>query len=187
MTIVRARDPLPRRALALMQEIGQRLPARSADARLGVRTRLDMLLVLLHERLLTLPGHTRRPVDRRPVLADVKAALELAANEHARPIAVADAARAVAMSVSRFSRAFRRATGKSFVAYLNGVRVARAQELLEESEIPVAQIAYEVGFSNQSYFGLMFRRDVGMTPGRYRQLARGEGTARREALGGRPG
>lgn len=84
------------------------------------------------------------------------------------------------MSVSRFSRIVQRATGKSFI-------IARAQKLLEESEIPVAQIAYEVGFASQSYFGLMFRREAGMTPGRYRDLVRAGETAQASSVSATPG
>lgn len=51
--------------------------------------------------------------------------------------------------------------------YITGIRVARAQLLLAE-DIPLSHIAEQCGFSQDSAFIYMFRRETGMTPGEYR-------------------
>src|SRR5262249_11029324 len=79
------------------------------------------------------------------------------------------------MSESHFMSFFKRATGQSFMAYLNHCRIERAQALLVMTDKSVSDISQEMGFCDQSYFGTVFRRLVGTTPARYRAKSR-EGT-----------
>lgn len=65
-------------------------------------------------------------------------------------------------------RVFRRATGITPHAYLESVRIRRAQRLLEAGETP-ATAAYLTGFSSQSHFTARFRRTIGVTPALYRK------------------
>jgi len=83
-------------------------------------------------------------------------------------ISPADAAKTVHMSPSHFRRAFKQLTGQSFVLYLNHFRIAKAQELLRSTNKSIADVGIEVGFCDQSYFGLTFRRHTQMTPMQYR-------------------
>ena len=68
--------------------------------------------------------------------------------------------------IARTFRAYRGFTIGSFVRQL---RVARACTLLGELNQPLAQLAVDLGFSDQSQFTRTFRRATGVTPGRYRQ------------------
>jgi AraC-like DNA-binding protein len=63
-------------------------------------------------------------------------------------------------------RVFRRATGITPHAYLESVRIRRAQRLLECGK-PPADVAFATGFSSQSHFTERFRRTLGVTPARY--------------------
>lgn len=65
-------------------------------------------------------------------------------------------------------RVFRRATGIPPHAYLESIRIRRAQCLIERGE-PLVSIAYATGFSSQSHFTERFRRIIGVSPGQYRQ------------------
>jgi AraC-like DNA-binding protein len=47
--------------------------------------------------------------------------------------------------------------------YLNHYRIERAQALLANTDDSMASISQEMGFCNQSYFGAVFRRVIGMT------------------------
>ena len=82
---------------------------------------------------------------------------------------VQDAARVCAMSCSHFMKFFKMTVGQTFCAYLTSFRIARAQHMLLNNEIPIAEISQLVGFCSQSYFGEVFRSIVGMTPRVYRQ------------------
>jgi AraC-like DNA-binding protein len=66
-------------------------------------------------------------------------------------------------------RFFRQVSGQKFGAYLAEYRVARAQAMLDSSDLSITEVAHAAGFCDQSYFGLVFRRLTGMTPGEYRQ------------------
>ena len=75
-------------------------------------------------------------------------------------------------NVSRFhfARLFRRSTGASAIAWLEQARMRRAQELIRQGRLPLAQVAALVGYADQSYFTRRFRLAVGVTPARYARL-----------------
>jgi AraC-like DNA-binding protein len=58
-------------------------------------------------------------------------------------------------------------TGQPFIAHLNQFRIAKAQFLLAATDRSIADIGHEVGFCNQSYFGLVFRRVTHLSPREY--------------------
>jgi len=64
---------------------------------------------------------------------------------------------------------FKRATGQSFVPYLTQYRITKAKTFLESTDKPISDISQEVAFCSQSYFGMVFRKLVGMTPLAYRR------------------
>lgn len=74
-------------------------------------------------------------------------------------------------STFHFTRLFKTATGRSPHRYVIEARIARARELLKDSSIPTAEIAYKTGFSSQSHFTTAFRKRVGVTPRVFRILA----------------
>lgn len=70
------------------------------------------------------------------------------------------------------ARAFRRHFHISPSEYMSRCRISRARELLVSSRLPLAEIAMEVGFSDQSHLTNAFKRETAMTPAAYRQLRR---------------
>jgi transcriptional regulator GlxA family with amidase domain len=67
-----------------------------------------------------------------------------------------------------FKRRFAQATGMSPLEYVHHVRLEEAKQLLESGDTPVEAVALDVGYSDSSFFGRLFRRKVGMTPAQYR-------------------
>jgi transcriptional regulator GlxA family with amidase domain len=67
------------------------------------------------------------------------------------------------------SRLFREHSGESFQAYLQRLRLEKAEELLRESRLPVASISRRVGYRDVSRFGQHFRHRFGASPSRYRR------------------
>ena len=88
-----------------------------------------------------------------------------------QPQALADLARELGMSASRFSRFFRHATGNNFTDFVNRIRINRASQLLMESDRMISQICYEVGFNNIANFNRRFLEIRGMTPSEFRRQA----------------
>ncbi len=76
------------------------------------------------------------------------------------------------MSVFRFARLFKLATGIPPHQYVLRRRIERAKSMLRTAVATVADVALQCGFASQSHFTDAFHRAVGTTPGRFREAAR---------------
>lgn len=70
----------------------------------------------------------------------------------------------VGISERQLQRKLKAVTNKSPVQLIASVRLHRAKELLLENRFTIAEIAYETGFSNPSYFSKSFKKEFGATP-----------------------
>lgn len=86
---------------------------------------------------------------------------------------VADLAALADLSPSRYSELFRRCTGRSPKEYLMRLRIHRAAQLLDTTDLSVQAVALEVGFSDPLHFSRAFRRVHELSPRKYRER-RGE-------------
>lgn len=170
--IIQAETDVPRQVFDMMLRIRSELPASSPRARLALKTYLKMLLILLVNQYAPYAGtveifqRQQRALDRlRPLFCYL-------GENCGNPIQVREAARVCGMSESHFMSFFKRVTGLSFVAYFNHYRVERGQALLAQTDESIASISQQVGFCDQSYFGTVFRKIVGMTPADYRRRIR---------------
>jgi AraC family transcriptional regulator len=84
-------------------------------------------------------------------------------------ISLAELAKITRLSQSQFARAFRDSTGLPPYRYILRSRIRRAEQLLATTRVPIAAIATEVGFADQSHFTKAFHRFAGATPKRWRQ------------------
>lgn len=75
------------------------------------------------------------------------------------------------LSPWHFARCFRAATGWPPHAYVTHQRLERAKRLLRDGRHGLSAVALDCGFASQSHFTVAFRRETGVTPGRWRQLA----------------
>ena len=83
-------------------------------------------------------------------------------------ITLSDAAKMVNMSDSAFSHFFKKQTGISFITYVNNLRVAKACDLLANTNLSASEICYDCGFNNKSNFIRLFSKRKNMTPIEYR-------------------
>lgn len=83
-------------------------------------------------------------------------------------LSLATLAAVAGLSASHFARRFKAALGEAPHRYVLARRVNGAKRLLLESDLPLAEIAAETGFSSQAHLTGIFGRTVGMTPGAYR-------------------
>ncbi len=85
-----------------------------------------------------------------------------------RNLCLDELARCTGLSRAAFTRGFRQATGLSAHQALNLRRIEVAKKLLAETDLDLAFIAQETGWSSQSHFTASFRNAVGCTPARFR-------------------
>jgi PAS domain S-box-containing protein len=103
-----------------------------------------------------------------PRIAGIGAAVARIRREFSGPVRIAALARASGLSADSFERRFRKALGLTAREFLLRVRVEEAARLLRETAEPLASIASECGFYDQSAFTRLFRATTGLTPSVYR-------------------
>lgn len=86
-----------------------------------------------------------------------------------REITLEELLRLTGMSKSYFSRNFKDVTGKTFVTYLNDMRIETAKKYLTETKQPIYWIASQVGYVDEHYFRRVFRERTGVTPKQFRE------------------
>ncbi len=74
-------------------------------------------------------------------------------------------------SPAYFSVVFKNCSGTGFSEYLAAVRIEKAQELLKHTNFKVYEISEKVGYRDAAYFNRIFRREVGISPYKYRQIS----------------
>jgi AraC-like DNA-binding protein len=91
-------------------------------------------------------------------------------NDHlAETLSLNQLADTLRLTTWELTRAFKKTTGLAPYSFLSNVRIERAKELLKDSNLPIAQIALEVGFSSQSHLNSAFKKFQGCTPGQFRR------------------
>jgi AraC family transcriptional regulator len=86
-------------------------------------------------------------------------------------LSVAAVAAAVDVHPAHLIRAFRQHYGCTLGEYVRKLRVEYASHLLSSSEMPLAQIAYETGFADQSHFSRTYKSLTGMTPTEFQKIS----------------
>jgi two-component system response regulator YesN len=95
-------------------------------------------------------------------------ALRYIREHYARPITLDDAAHSVFLSPFYLSHTFKDELGITFIEYLTRVRMEEAKKLLSDKSLSMQAIAEGVGYDDASYFSKVFKKNVGVTPNKYR-------------------
>ena len=72
------------------------------------------------------------------------------------------------MSESQLYRKLKAITNKSTAIFIRSVRLEKAKELLQSTNLTVSEIAYTTGFSNPNWFGKAFKEEFGKSPSEIR-------------------
>ncbi|HEY5868209.1 MAG TPA: AraC family transcriptional regulator [Candidatus Tectomicrobia bacterium] len=91
--------------------------------------------------------------------------------EHA--LSLVELAAVAHMSPHHFAHLFKQATGRTPHQYVTTCRMEQAKQLLAETDLPLSDIALQVGCADHSHFTALFRQHVGTTPKVYRTGRRG--------------
>ena len=97
----------------------------------------------------------------------VQGAMRYVHKQYSEPLKVADIAKYLKCHPDYLSRVFKQSVACGLGEYVMRVRIDRARYLIETKRFSTGEIAWYVGFQDQSHFGRVFKRLVGVTPGRY--------------------
>jgi len=76
----------------------------------------------------------------------------------------------VNMSVATFCRYFKQSTGKTFMGFVQEMRIEHACELLKDTPLPIRNVCSRSGFQSMAHFIRLFKRLKGMTPQEFRRM-----------------
>lgn len=89
-------------------------------------------------------------------------------NEYHTNVTLSDLAKHFGRSKSHISHLFKKENGMTIRAYCNRLKLGDAKKLLLTTDLPITEIAFNIGFNDTSYFISLFRKEFGITPLQYR-------------------
>ncbi|WP_049568432.1 AraC family transcriptional regulator [Nocardiopsis sp. SBT366] len=101
----------------------------------------------------------------------VHAAIQAVHRDPAHTWSVAELGERAGLSRAAFSRRFTALVKQSPLAYVTWWRLTTAARLLREEDAPISSVATRVGYSSQFAFATAFKREFGLSPGRYREAS----------------
>jgi AraC family transcriptional regulator len=162
------RDPLlAQTALALWQELEQPTPA----GKLYAQTAAQLLAVHLVRNYAASGGRVRGTPAAPAALSErqIRQVLEFIRVHLSEDLSLDTLAQQVGFSPFHFARTFRRTMGVTPHQFVLRQRIERAQRLLQETKLPLAQVAAMCGFAHQSHLTQVFKQQLGLTPRAYRR------------------
>jgi YesN/AraC family two-component response regulator len=133
-------------------------PATAGDLRAWLADTVERLIARMAEQKGELTSH--------PEINKIIAYIQ---QHYEQDITVKMMARYVIMSENYVSALFRKKTGKNLISYLHEVRIRKAKEYIETTDLPINEIGRLVGFVSDNYFIRIFKRFTKMTPSQYRE------------------
>lgn len=133
----------------------------------------DMLLLqsLVMELIHTLAKDSEKLQKREQIKANnyivIERALKYIKENLTSDLSLETVADYTGMSPIHFHNCFKTATAHTLHKYVESQRIKKAKNLLLTTDSTLTQIAYECGFSSQSYFSYVFKRNTGLTPKEY--------------------
>jgi len=100
----------------------------------------------------------------------IRVAKQYIADNFSRSLTLEEVSAKIGFNASYFSTIFKKETGENFTEYLVQIRIQNAKQLLMETELAVADIAEQVGYSDIKYFSKLFKKTAGLNPKEFRKL-----------------
>lgn len=100
----------------------------------------------------------------------VQKVIDIIKDEYMNGISIRTISDTINISPNYLGAVFRKGTGKNFNEYLTEYRMEKAKELIKSRKFKIAQVGAMVGIPNESYFCVVFKNVVGISPGNYQEV-----------------
>jgi len=150
--------------LLLARQVSEAVAIRAIDLRVDGCLKLPVSIVTLCSRIEALLAEGPSPellAERARQLIDGQDDLSLSGAEVAGRLGVAE---------KHLRRIFQLRFGRTPAQYIRAARLRRAQRLLTTTDLRIAAVAAQAGFRDATYLGVVFKREVGMTPLAFRRI-----------------
>jgi len=163
LPIFRTHDPL-------IEQIGLALKAEVESGELASRLYVESLTSTLSAHLIRHYSAFKQKISTYSggLQHKLRWAIEYINENLEQDLTLSELAATVGMSPYHFARVFKQLTGFPPHQYLVQRRLEQAKMLLAATDLAIAEIAYRVGFANQSHFTTLFRKHTAVTPKAYR-------------------
>lgn len=104
--------------------------------------------------------------------SSIQAAVDYINEHYSEKITLDDVSHHIYLNRTYASQLFKKHMNVNFADYLEIVRINKAKEFLLDTSMQITEIALRVGYSNQSYFTKVFKRNTGMSPNSFRVISR---------------
>jgi AraC-like DNA-binding protein len=152
-----------------IQHIMKNLLCEYYDKKIGAETAIHAYILLLFTELLRYYrenlGQSNLKTLNRTIISEVKSYL----SRNFKTAALKDTAEHFHFHPDYLSKLIKNSTGVSFTDLLQEIRLKEACLLLEKTDLPISDVAYEVGYTNLSYFYKLFKKIYNLTPIDYRK------------------
>lgn len=182
VSVGRAGSELASRAGRALRELLRLVARPEPVARLReASVHLELLACALEGRQVPAPWIAPRRASSRRRSGFLSAVADLASGR-LEDLSLERCSERLGLSPRQTSRLFREELGLAFRDWISAKRLARACQLLQETDLPVIDVAVESGWGSLAHFNATFRRRKGCTPSDYRQSLRGIPTAARRPV-----
>jgi len=167
VTALRQGEPGQAEIRSLLERITQVCTSKPTGYQLSVKAALLTIVSVAAEHSLLERRKVRPHKDYKQ--QQLKAILAYMGDHFAEPVRLAEISSHFGLSPQYFSTFFKENFGRTFVQHLNSLRIGKAARLLRETDLPIMEIGFRVGFDNFSYFIKRFRAVYGVSPSHYRK------------------
>ena len=94
---------------------------------------------------------------------------EFVHSNYHRKISLSEISELINMSQVTFNRFIKKRTGRTFITYLNDIRIGFAAQFLIDSSLNVSEIGYKCGFNNKANYNRIFKKGKNCTPSEFRR------------------
>lgn len=130
---------------------------------IGLQLGISQVLVELYRQIWSI--NKKEIADTKGKTHDISNQVIIYMNEYIkRNLNIKDLSNHLNLNSDYLRRVFKKATGKTPLQYHRRLRIKEAKKLIENGELTISQIAYEIGYDNVGYFSRVFKRETGYWP-----------------------